>query len=290
MLDTIVDTLVMAPAGIIGQHVVKELHRCGKRSRIGVHETPADAAAEYSPQIVKLDYKDPHSMRGALQGMKKLFLCLPDGLDPDFSATTIVQQAIESEVEHIVKISSMGADLQPPIRGLRHKEEDDFIVKHAPSYLILRPNTFMQLYTTLLKRVVNISPFLGFIPLPAGDSKISLVDARDIAAVAATSLLKNEIEYDTLTLTGPEALSQKEVQEQFRRVLGKRVKYINAPPGLVHTYIQIFEGKVMADFSQDWFAAAREGQLERVTQDIETYTKQPPRNFRTFLQDHASSF
>lgn len=78
-------------------------------------------------------------------------------------------------------------------------EESSFAFTH------LRPNRFMQIFST--------GPLLAGlraarrIAVPAGEARISFVDARDVAAVAARTFLEGGHEKRAYDLTGPRALS-----------------------------------------------------------------------------------
>ena len=65
--------------------------------------------------------------------------------------------------------------------------------------------------------------------LPAGDAKISLVDARDVAAVTAEVLTENGSHHvnKVYDITGPEALSHDQVAEILSEETGRRISYMD---------------------------------------------------------------
>ena len=75
------------------------------------------------------------------------------------------------------------------------------------AYTFLRPNLFMQGLLGFRTSIVAEGRFFA----AGGDAKISVVDVRDIAAVAAEALTTNGHEGRTYDVTGPEALTHTEV-------------------------------------------------------------------------------
>ncbi len=68
----------------------------------------------------------------------------------------------------------------------------------------------------------------GAFYIPAEDAKVSMVDVRDIAAVAVKSLVDGERHYNkTYMVTGPEALSYHQAAEILSNATGKKIDYVN---------------------------------------------------------------
>ena len=65
--------------------------------------------------------------------------------------------------------------------------------------------------------------------LPGGDAKISLVDARDVAAVAAGVLTGNGSQHmnKVYDITGPEALSHSQFADILSKETGRKISYMN---------------------------------------------------------------
>src|SRR2546427_480550 len=76
-------------------------------------------------------------------------------------------------------------------------------------------------------------------PAPARDCRISFIDVRDIAAVAAAVLVDAGHEGKAYGLSGPEAPTHAEIAEKFSRALGKPVRYVDLPDD---DYVRALEG------------------------------------------------
>jgi len=66
--------------------------------------------------------------------------------------------------------------------------------------------------------------------LPMGGGRISFVDVRDIAAVAAETLEEHGHAGKEYDVTGSEALSYADTAEKLSFVLGKPAAYVDVPP------------------------------------------------------------
>jgi len=65
--------------------------------------------------------------------------------------------------------------------------------------------------------------------VPAGDSSVSIVDVRDIAAVAAVALMESGHEGKTYDITSPAALTHAEMASVLSDVLGWHVTFVDIP-------------------------------------------------------------
>ena len=129
-------------------------------------------------------------------------------------------------MRHIVKLSQLAADPGSPVRFLRyHAAVEQAIRASGLAYTFLRPNLFMQGLLGFRASIVAEGRFFA----AAGDAKISAVDVRDIAAVAAAALTEGH-EGRTYDITGPEALTHAEMAERLSAALGRRVEFVDVPP------------------------------------------------------------
>jgi uncharacterized protein YbjT (DUF2867 family) len=176
--------LVTGSTGTVGSEVVKQLASPSLGQSViktGVHsKDKADKFKSYdSVEIVNLDYSRQETFANALYKVDKIFLLtLPaPGMIDIYS--NLVKEAKKNDVKYIVKLSVMGADAPGNTIGRIHRQEERIIEQSGIPYSFLRPTAFMQNFVNYYG-IKNKNAFY----LPAGDGKISFVDARDIAAVA----------------------------------------------------------------------------------------------------------
>jgi uncharacterized protein YbjT (DUF2867 family) len=125
----------------------------------------------------------------------------------------------------------------------------------------------------------------------AEDSKTSYVDVIDIAAVAVKALTADGHQGMAYTITGPEAMSNKQVAEILSGVAGKQVTYIDLPEdearkGMLDMGMSDRTVKVILEFSR----AMKDGPVSKITHDVEQVTGSKPISFAQFANDYAVAF
>jgi uncharacterized protein YbjT (DUF2867 family) len=70
----------------------------------------------------------------------------------------------------------------------------------------------------------------GVLPVPAGDARITWVDADDVASVAVGVLTGRGHNRRTYDVTGPEALHHSEVAARLGAAVGRQVSYVDVAP------------------------------------------------------------
>jgi uncharacterized protein YbjT (DUF2867 family) len=63
-----------------------------------------------------------------------------------------------------------------------------------------------------------------------GDGAVSIVDIRDVAAVAVIVLAASGHDGKSYTLTGGEALNNEQVAGKISRIVGREISYMDLPP------------------------------------------------------------
>ena len=139
--------------------------------------------------------------------------------------------------------------------------------------------------------ITYFPPRDGTIYLPWGNGKASLVDARDIAAVAAEALTSEGHEGKTYTLTGPAALGIAEVASILSEVADREINYVDVPESAAR------DGMLQAGVPQwqvepllELHATNKQNRWTAVTADVEKVTGKAATAFAQFARDHADSF
>ncbi len=210
--------LVTGATGNIGGEIVKLLK-----------EKNADfVAARSSRSIdgvdsVALNFADIQSLEAAMQGISTLFMVLANHPDMITWGKNVIDTAKKCGVNHIVRSGGSLADGNSSI-GVRKvlAETDQYLKDSGIDYTITAPNFFMQNFIMFHGDDYKN----GALYLPAGDGKVAWVDVRDNAAVNVDVLINTEkYRNQTLTITGPNALSYAGAVAVLNDVLGKEAKY-----------------------------------------------------------------
>ena len=142
--------LVTGATGTVGSEVVKQLVSSSTDQiviKAAVHsENKADKFKKYKAvEIVSIDYDKPETIANALNNVDKLFLLTPPSVEMVDATSRLVKEAKKNGVIFIVKLSAMGADLEPGFTGGRlHRQAEEIIEESGIPYISLRPNAFMQ--------------------------------------------------------------------------------------------------------------------------------------------------
>lgn len=117
-------------------------------------------------------------------------------------------------------------------------------------------------------------------------------DVRDIAAVAARALTEEGHEGKVYELTGPEAISNREIAEKLSAAVGKPVEHVEIP-------LEDAREAMIGEGAPEWLADGlvelnREvyepGYAANVADGMAETTGREPRSFEEFARDHAGAF
>jgi uncharacterized protein YbjT (DUF2867 family) len=239
-------------------------------------------------EVVVGDFDDAESVSRALQGMERAFLLTNSSERAETQQSTFVYVARRVGVKHIVKLSQWAASPDSPVRFLRyHAAVERKMRESGLAYTFLRPNLFMQGLLAFRETITGQGRFFAAV----GDAKISAVDVRDIAAVAAAALAEEGHEGKTYNLTGPEALSHGEMAEKLSGVLGRRIHFVDVPPeAMRETLIRVGLPVWQADGLIEDYAHYSRGEASEVATGVQDATGKPPRSFDDFTRDYAPAF
>ncbi len=277
--------LVTGATGTVGREVVRQLLAAKKSIRVLVRD-PEKATFGAGVEVVQGDLSKPETLPPALKGIERAFLLTSAHPDQVKWHGGFVDAAKQAGVQQIVRLSAMGADVKSPLAlGRWHGECEQHLERSGIAYTHLRPNAFMQNVLMFLQTMTAQGAFYA----PIGDATISLVDVRDIAAVAVKALTASGHEGKTYILTGPEPLSYAQVAEELSMVCGKKVHYVNVPPeaakqGMVQAGMPAWLADALLELYDVW----RKGFGATVTETIREVTGQAPRSFAQFAKDHAA--
>jgi len=280
--------LISGGTGTTGSEIVRQLAATGTQFRVLARD-PQKAAALRLPgvEVVAGDLSKPQSLGAALAQIDRLLmLSSPEPRQVELQGN-LLDAAKRAGVRHVVKFSAMTADPNAKARFPRwHGQTEQQIRTSGLAWTFLRPTFFMQNMLGLADMVRG-----GTIYQPAGDSKASFVDIRDIAAVAVKALTEAGHEGKAYDITGPELLSYHDVARILSDVCGNPVKYQDIGRDAAR---QAMLGMGMPD----WLADAlnelmdqmRTGEYAVVSNSVRDVTKRPPIKFANFARDKTAAW
>ena len=141
--------------------------------------------------------------------VESVFIVAPPAPNLEELEGNAVDAARAVAVKHIVKLSVWGADLGEFLFAKPHGAIEKRIQASGIPYTFLRPTGFMQ---NMLANAPTIKSQGAYYAL-AGVARVAEIDFRDIARVAAVTLLEEGHAGKAYELSGPEAMSHSERAE-----------------------------------------------------------------------------
>jgi len=275
--------LITGATGNVGREIIKILHEQQHSVRAAVvSDEDAKRLADSIP-YQRFDFTDAGTYQETFTGVKKMFLMRPphiSNIERDMKPA--IDYAIQSGVEHIVFLSLLGAEKN---KIVPHAKVEKILLDSPVDYTLLRCGFFMQnLSTTHRQDIQEHSDIF----IPAGKGKTAFIDVRDIAAVAAKTLMEPGHERQVYPLTGSEALDYYQVAEIMTQHLGRSIVYSN--PSLPHFFWRFWRrgypfgyiGVVSAIY-----LTTRFGMADTITPHTEELLGRAPITLKQFVQDFS---
>ena len=279
---------ITGASGTLGSEVIRQLEAAKAPIRGAYFSNKqAEAARARGIEAVIIDYNLPETLQAAFKGCDKLFLLGPNLPNQSELERNAVTAAKAAGVRHIVKQSVMGAEEEAYSLAKVHRPVEKAIESTGLAWTFLRPSSFMQNTVTFMGETIRAeSAFYS----ASGQSKISHVDVRDIAAVTVKALTEPNHEGRVYTLTGPEALTYDEMASELSKALGRPINHVNLSPSDLKSGM-LAEGmpEELADRMLDLERYFREGQASRITYDIRQVTGREPRRFSDYVRETAAT-
>jgi uncharacterized protein YbjT (DUF2867 family) len=277
--------LVTGATGSTGAALVRELVARGAPVTAMVRKAAA-AVPEGVPHAVA-DFDDADAVAAALRGVRAAYLVTPSSERAQEQQERFVEAAAAAGVGHLVVLSQYAAAEDSPVRFLRyHAAVERRVRESGVGYTFLRPNLFFQGLLALADMVRT----QGRIMAPIGEAAVSAVDVRDIAAVAAVALTRPGHVDRAYEITGPAALTHREMAAGIGAAIGRPVEFVDVAPA---DFAAALRGAL-----PDWqveglledYAHYSRGEAARVHPTVAEVTGVPARDFATFARDHAAAF
>ncbi len=270
--------LVVGGTGTVGSGVARSLREAGHSVR-----TTTGKAPQTSDQA-RLNLLTGEGLDAAFAGVKRVFLLSPTGhVDQYRILAPLIRKAREAGLEKVVLMTAIGVEANDAA-PLRRAEID--LEKSGIPYNILRPSWFMQNFGTFWLHDIKER---GAIRVPAGNGRTGFIDARDIAAVAASLLAGDRLAGQAFTLTGPEALDHAQAAAILSAAAGRTIVYQDIAPeefkrgllaaGVTAEYADVLV--MLMGFLKAGYSAA-------VTDSVRTILGRPPLSLAAYAAEFAN--
>lgn len=274
--------LVVGASGMVGS----ELSRLLKEQGYSVRATTSKPVKEDSSSLVHVNLATGEGITKAFEGVDKAFVLSPPGYADQYAMLSpLVQEAKRRGLKKVVLMTAMGANASEdtPFRRVEIELE-----KSGLAYNIIRPNWFLQNFNTFWIQGIREQ---GKILLPAGNAKVSFIDARDISAVAAKLLTSDEFNNKDFDLTGSDSVDHAQVAAAISQATGKTITYQEIKPE------ELKAGLLAAGLPKDYtdfllliMGFLREGYSARTTDNVKMITGKAPHTLAAYAQDYKASW
>jgi uncharacterized protein YbjT (DUF2867 family) len=280
--------ILVTTAGKVGSETACLLRERDVPVRVLVRDpatTTARALAEAGAEIATGDLGEPASLDEAMSGVTGVVLVSPAVLAQELA---VVASAARAGAGHVVKATSKAPADSPIARRRWQAEIEAGLTASAIPHTLLRSNAYMQNLLMLAPAIATTSTFGS----AAGQGRTGLVDARDVAAVAAEIITSPAAHAGkTYWLTGPELLSNYDVATVLSKLLGRAITYREL------TFEQNKDAMIragvpeqIAEMNAQAFSLTADGDTEWVTPDVPSLLGRPARSFEQFAADYAAAF
>ena len=286
--------LVTGSTGVIGSRVVANL--CAKGAEVhALARSPEKSLFPDGVTPVKADLMDVEATRKAIEQASTLFLLNAVTPDELTQALLTLSLAREAGVKGIVYLSVFHADLFTDVPHFTGKYAVERMIEDCDlPATILRPNYFMQNDFAMKDAITGH----GVYPQPIGGKGVSMVDARDIAEIAAGCLLKREnatapLPRETIELVGPDALTGEAVAKIWSELLGREIRYGGDDLAGFEKQVAAFVPAWMARDLRLMFAGFHEHGMAAKPEAVARMTEllgRAPRSYRDFAAETANAW
>jgi uncharacterized protein YbjT (DUF2867 family) len=280
--------LVIGGRSKIGSALIDGLASRGEQVRALIRSGESAESLPTGVESVVGDLADPDSLRAAASGVDRMFLlCGPAENEVELNRNAI-DVAKDAGVGLLVRSSILGSDPASSATFVRdHGAADAYLKESGVPHAIVRPNLFQQ---NVPENTIPSIDGDGNFYANAGDSRLSMVDTRDVAAVAAEVLTSSGHEGEEYGVTGPEAVSYEDVAAKLSSSLGREITYVPAEDDAVAGALAGYGMGdwlvgALVDLYQEYRRSGTDGYAAQVTDTVERLTGTPPRTLDALLDE-----
>jgi uncharacterized protein YbjT (DUF2867 family) len=278
--------ILITTAGKVGSEAARLLAQREEPVRVLVRDPDkATALAQAGVEVAEGDLEVPATIDAAMQGVSTVVLVSPAIPGQELN---VIDSAVRAGVEHVVKITSKASADSPIARRRGQTEIENGLIASGLGYTLLRNNAYMQNFLMLAPAIAKTSSFGS----STADGRVGLIDARDVAAVAAEIAVSPAPHAEkTYWPTGSERLSYSDAAAVLSKVLGRPITFHpltfeEERQAMINAGVP----EIVAEMNAQALSLFAQGDSDWITDDVPSLLGRPARTFEQFATDHAGAF
>jgi len=280
--------LITGASGNVGKTVLQEVAKSGAKHR-AMYRSAADAAkAPAGTETGIADFAKPETLGAALKNVDCVYLVCSPIPELVQLESNMIDACVAAGVQHVVLNSALGVGDYDKSFPSWHRKVEEKLKGTGLSYTILRPNSFHQNVLAFFAPTIRTQ---GVFYSSMRDAKVSFLDVRDIAVVAAKVLAGGEHAGKIYELNGPEAINYANLAQKMSKVAGREVKYVDIPmeaqkKAMLEQSMPEWLVRALLDLQQ-YYLNGRGGEVDGLLQKL---LRRAPITMDEFLKENAAEF
>lgn len=285
--------LVTGAGGHLGRRVIDLLLAQSAGPIIAATRDPAKIAdlGARGVEVRRADFEAPDSLTDAFAGAARVLLISTDALDRPgrrlAQHRNAVLAAAKAGVEHVVYTSITKAGPSSVVAAVPDHYGTEQALEQSPlGYTILRNNLYAELLLGSLPRAVATGQHLT----ACAEGATAYICRDDCARAAAAALASTFTGRRVLEITGPAAVTQRELAQIASDLTGRPITYVPISraaleEGMQKAGLPAPLASVFASFDE----GAAQGAFDVVTSAVQDLTGKPAEDVRSFLARHKDA-
>jgi len=280
---------ITGATGSIGGNLVRILAEQGVKAKALVRKVEdGERFQDMGHEPVVGDLAKSDTLVRGMTGCDTLFLLPPPFANQIELEANALDAARKAGLTRVVKISAGDANVISPVPWAKaHALGELALHRSGLRWTVLRASAFFQNFEKLDAPIRK-----GVLPISAGPGNSAFIDAADVAEVAARVLVEDGHDYATYHLTGPQALTMKEIATALSLGRGKPVRYLDLPVPLYRAALRLagVDRWLRDGLVVQYSTVVAKGFDIAVTHDVRRITGNEPKPFAKWAHEHRAHF
>jgi NAD(P)H dehydrogenase (quinone) len=282
--------LITTANGMFGGALVREL---AGDARIQVRAMVRDRSkfTAHAPNVeaVTGDLDIPDSLVEPLTGVTHVFLTSP--MDAHIAAreTAVTAAAARTGTAHVLKLHGAVDHAGDPL-ARQHEQSIAALRSSGLPWTLISPSSVLETSLLPYAQLIAWNALVGI----SGTGRVGFVALTDVARVAAEVIRSAGYVGQNLLITGPAAVTLKQVADDLGAVIGRTVHYYDLPEEDFAQMLLTEGGYPSRDVLETTvlchMRAWRDGRAELVADTVQTVTGQTPQSVRDWIAHHRDPF